>query len=45
VMDGSVIPRAIGRNPSKTIAAVAERSCDELLKDLPRRLNGATTVV
>jgi cholesterol oxidase len=44
VMDGSVIPRAIGRNPSKTIAAVAERSCDELLKDLPRRLNGATTV-
>jgi cholesterol oxidase len=44
VMDGSVIPRAIGRNPSKTIAAVAERSCGELLKDLPRRLNGATTV-
>jgi cholesterol oxidase len=44
VMDGSVIPRAIGRNPSKTIAAVAERSCDELIKDLSRRLNGATTV-
>lgn len=32
VMDGAVIPRAIGRNPSKTIAAVAERSCDLLLK-------------
>ena len=31
VMDGSVIPRAIGRNPSKTIAAVAERSCEALV--------------
>jgi cholesterol oxidase len=39
VMDGSVIPRAIGRNPSKTIAAVAERSCEKLLA----RLNGTTT--
>lgn len=44
VMDGSVIPRAIGRNPSKTIAAVAERSCEKLLEELPRRLNGATAV-
>jgi cholesterol oxidase len=26
VADGSVIPRAIGLNPSKTIAAVAERT-------------------
>jgi cholesterol oxidase len=34
VMDGSVIPRAIGRNPSKTIAAVAERSCEKLLERL-----------
>jgi cholesterol oxidase len=34
VMDGSVIPRAIGRNPSKTIAAVAERSCAALVADL-----------
>ena len=41
VMDGSLIPRAIGRNPSKTIAAVAERSCEKLLEELPRRLNGA----
>jgi cholesterol oxidase len=45
VMDGSVIPRAIGRNPSKTIAAVAERSCTKLREQLPNRLNGATTVV
>jgi cholesterol oxidase len=44
VMDGSVIPRAIGRNPSKTIAAVAERSCEKLLEELPRRLNGAIAV-
>jgi cholesterol oxidase len=44
VMDGSVIPRAIGRNPSKTIAAVAERSCTKLREQLPNRLNGATTV-
>jgi len=42
VMDGSVIPRAIGRNPSKTIAAVAERSCAILRSELPSRLNGAT---
>jgi cholesterol oxidase len=38
VMDGSVIPRAIGRNPSKTIAAVAERSCEKLLEQMPGRL-------
>jgi cholesterol oxidase len=44
VLDGSVIPRAIGRNPSKTIAAVAERSCEKLLEELPSRLNGATAV-
>jgi cholesterol oxidase len=44
VMDGAVIPRAIGRNPSKTIAAVAERSCDILLGELSRRLNGTTTI-
>jgi cholesterol oxidase len=44
VMDGSVIPRAIGRNPSKTIAAVAERSCEKLLEELPSRLNGTTAV-
>jgi cholesterol oxidase len=38
VLDGSVIPRAIGRNPSKTIAAVAERSCEKLLTELAGRL-------
>jgi cholesterol oxidase len=29
VVDGSVIPRAIGRNPSRTIAAVAERAVEQ----------------
>jgi cholesterol oxidase len=38
VMDGAVIPRAIGRNPSKTIAAVAERGCELLEKELSSRL-------
>jgi cholesterol oxidase len=33
VMDGSIIPRAIGRNPSKTIAAVAERAVEMLLSE------------
>jgi cholesterol oxidase len=44
VMDGSVIPRAIGRNPSKTIAAIAERNCERLDDELSRRLNGAAAV-
>jgi cholesterol oxidase len=30
VMDGSVIPRPLGLNPSKTIAAIAERAVDIL---------------
>jgi cholesterol oxidase len=34
VMDGSVIPRALGRNPSKTIAALAERSVELLLEEV-----------
>lgn len=33
VTDGSIIPRAIGRNPSRTIAAVAERAVEEWRKD------------
>ena len=33
VMDGSIIPRAIGRNPSKTIAALAERAVHLLLSE------------
>ena len=32
VIDGSIIPRAIGLNPSKTIAAIAERAAEEFLK-------------
>jgi cholesterol oxidase len=44
VMDGSVIPRAIGRNPSKTIAALAERSSEKLLEELPRRLDHVMTL-
>jgi cholesterol oxidase len=36
VADGSVIPKAIGRNPSKTIAAVAERTAEFLIEDLQR---------
>ncbi len=45
VMDGSVIPRAIGRNPSKTIAAIAERNCETLRKELSDRLGSATVSV
>ena len=33
VMDGAVIPRAIGRNPSRTIAAVAERAVRNWLRE------------
>jgi cholesterol oxidase len=36
VVDGSVIPMAIGRNPSKTIAALAERSAEFIAADLRR---------
>ena len=34
VMDGAIVPRAIGRNPSKTIAALAERAVEALLADM-----------
>lgn len=33
VMDGSVIPRPIGLNPSKTIAAIAERAVEKQILD------------
>ena len=33
VVDGAVIPRAIGRNPSRTIAAVAERAVEHWRKE------------
>jgi cholesterol oxidase len=34
VLDGSIVPTALGVNPSKTIAALAERGADQLVKDL-----------
>jgi cholesterol oxidase len=40
VMDGSIIPRAIGRNPSKTIAAVAERAIDILVAEIANNADG-----
>jgi cholesterol oxidase len=36
VADGSIVPKALGLNPSKTIAALAERIAAELLADLGR---------
>lgn len=36
VADGSVVPKALGLNPSKTIAALAEHIAAELLADLGR---------
>jgi cholesterol oxidase len=33
VMDGSIVPAALGVNPLLTITALAERSCCELLRD------------
>jgi cholesterol oxidase len=34
VLDGSIIPTALGVNPSKTIAALAERGVSKLVEDL-----------
>ena len=36
VSDGSIFPRPIGLNPSKTITALAERNVELLLKDMPK---------
>ena len=33
VLDGSIVPTALGVNPSKTIAALAERGVEHLLGD------------
>jgi cholesterol oxidase len=33
VLDGSIVPTALGVNPSKTIAALAERGVEHLLKE------------
>ncbi len=40
VLDGSIVPRALGVNPSKTIAALAERGVERLIGEL--RAAGAT---
>lgn len=32
VADGSIVPRAIGFNPSKTVAALAERIAEHIVK-------------
>jgi cholesterol oxidase len=37
VLDGSIVPTAIGVNPSKTIAALAERGVEHLLAERARR--------
>ncbi len=34
VLDGSIVPTALGVNPSKTIAALAERGAAQLVEDL-----------
>ena len=34
VLDGSIVPTALGVNPSKTIAALAERGADRLAAEL-----------
>ena len=34
VLDGSIVPTALGVNPSKTIAALAERGAARLVEDL-----------
>jgi cholesterol oxidase len=36
VLDGSIVPTALGVNPSKTIAALAERGAARLVEDLAR---------
>jgi len=36
VLDGSIVPTAIGVNPSKTIAALAERGIEKLLAERGR---------
>ena len=40
VLDGAIVPTAIGVNPSKTIAALAERGIEKLLSDRGRPHGG-----
>ena len=44
VADGSIIPKAIGRNPSKTIAALAERIAEFIGEDLRNRRVGRVSM-
>lgn len=37
VVDGAIVPEAIGINPSRTIAALAERSAEFIAQDLTGR--------
>lgn len=37
IADGSILPKAIGANPSKTIAALAERIADFIIQDKQHR--------
>ncbi len=36
IADGSIVPTAIGRNPSYTIAALSERIAEKMLQDMQR---------
>lgn len=45
IMDGSVIPTALGTNPLFTISAISERNCALLAKDYGREISYDVTAV